>query len=365
MKGKIGIIIFGLLFMFLSCFLYVDDTYTTVVMPRYASTRQMGDMNGDGKITAADVALLYRYVRGNKTVIDSEAIKVADLSGDGEITVSDVSLLYRKLRSITNDDLSKDDSKDDNKKDDNKNDTNTDNDTSDSKEPKSFETDSWDTIIENVKKGYTDVYNIGDEKEILIEGFGKYKVRVANKTTTQDCLISSFSQSACGFVLEFSEIIIKDYPPNSREYTWADTSIRNTVMKEIYEGLPDELKKGIIETRVVSGFNSFGTKTTTDKLYLLSAKELWGDLDKRFSDAMNEEDANYSRQLDYYAEKGVTSKNYKEAKKKYMGIYESWGLRSIAGGKEEFDRVDDSGALLDPLFAYKPFGISPTFRLAN
>ena len=104
MKGKIGIIIFGLLFMFLSCFLYVDDTYTTVVMPRYASTRQMGDMNGDGKITAADVALLYRYVRGNKTVIDSEAIKVADLSGDGKITIADVSLLYRKLRSITNDD---------------------------------------------------------------------------------------------------------------------------------------------------------------------------------------------------------------------------------------------------------------------
>ena len=68
--------------MFLSCFLYVDDTYTTVVMPRYASTRQKGDMNGDGKITAADVALLYRYVRGNKTVIDSEAIKVADNDHD-------------------------------------------------------------------------------------------------------------------------------------------------------------------------------------------------------------------------------------------------------------------------------------------
>ncbi len=356
--GKTGIIILGLL-AFISCFLYVDDTYTTIVMPRYASTRQMGDMNGDGKITAADVALLYRYVRGNKTVIDSEAIKVADLSGDGEITVSDVSLLYRKLRSITNDDSgSKDDTKDDNKSDS----------TSDSKEPKSFETDSWNTIIENVKKRNTDAYVIGAEKEVLIAGFGKYKVRVANKTTTGECLTSGFSQSACGFVLEFSDIIVKNYPPSSHEDTWGETSIRNTVMKEIYEGLPDELKKGVIDTKVVSGYRaSLGTPTTNDKVYLLSARELWGDLNEKFTYAINEEDAKYSRQLDYYAEKGVTGDNYNGASKKYMGNYASWGLRSITRGKGQFDRVESYGASMDPLksFDNEPFGISPAFRIGE
>ena len=349
MKGKIGIIIFGLLLMFLSCFLYVDDTYTTVVMPRYASTRQMGDMNGDGKITAADVALLYRYVRGNKTVIDSEAIKVADLSGDGKITIADVSLLYRKLRSITNDDSSKDDNKDDNKSDS----------TSDSKEPKSFETDSWDTIIENVKKRNIDAYNVGDEKEILLAGFGKYKVRVANKTTTSECLGTKYSRSACGFVLEFSDILVKNY---SLSYKTSQVNQLSTVLNEIYEGLPDELKKGVIDTNVVypdKETNSY--HFTTDKIYLLSLKELSGREDK-YSDT----DAKHTRQLDYYAEEQAAGKEYSIVKK-YDGKASAWGLRSISQGTGRLDRIDARGELVDPLesFESEPFGISPAFRIGK
>ena len=363
MKGKIGIIIFGLLFMFLSCFLYVDDTYTTVVMPRYASTRQMGDMNGDGKITAADVALLYRYVRGNKTVIDSEAIKVADLSGDGKITVSDVSLLYRKLRSITNDDSSKDDNKDDNKKDDTKDDSTKDDNESDStsdlKEPKSFETDSWDTIIENVKKRNIDAYNVGDEKEILLAGFGKYKVRVANKTTTSECLGTKYSRSACGFVLEFSDILVKNYSLSSKTSQGNQLS---TVLNEIYEGLPDELKKGVIDTNVVypdKETNSY--HFMTDKIYLLSLKELSGREDK-YSDT----DAKHTRQLDYYAEEQAAGKEYSIVKK-YDGKASAWGLRSISQGRGRLDRIDARGELVDPLksFESEPFGISPAFRIGK
>ena len=358
--GKTGIIILGLLLMFLSCFLYVDDTYTTVVMPRYASTRQMGDMDGDGKIALRDVTDLYRYVKGNKTIIDSEAIKVADLSGDGEITVADVSLLYRKLKSITNDDSgSKDDNKDDNKKDDSTKDDNKSDSTSDSKEPKSFETDSWDTIIENVKKGNVDVYNVGDEKKILLAGFGKYKIRVANKTTTSECLGAKYSQSACGFVLEFSDILVKNYPLTSKTSQGNQLS---TVLNEIYEGLPDELKKGVIDTNVVypdKETNDY--HFTTDKIYLLSLKELSGREDK-YSDT----DAKHTRQLDYYAAKQAAGKEYSIVKK-YNGIASAWGLRSISQGRGRLDRINFIGELVDPLksFESEPFGISPAFRIGK
>lgn len=52
----------------------------------------------------------------------------------------------------------------------------------------------------------SDVYKVGDTKQILI-GNKSYKVRIANKSTPEECTREDFSQTTCGFVVEFVDII--------------------------------------------------------------------------------------------------------------------------------------------------------------
>jgi hypothetical protein len=49
-----------------------------------------GDVNGDGKVTVADITALADYILDNSTSIDKN---VADVNGDGEITVSDITAI--------------------------------------------------------------------------------------------------------------------------------------------------------------------------------------------------------------------------------------------------------------------------------
>ena len=71
-----------------------------------------------------------------------------------------------------------------------------------------FATDSWSTIIANVKAGYGSEYKVGSTKEVnLGTTYGTHTLRVANTSTPSECSASGFSQTACGFVLEFTDII--------------------------------------------------------------------------------------------------------------------------------------------------------------
>ena len=47
--------------------------------------------------------------------------------------------------------------------------------------PNKFETDTWETIICNVRIENTSKYNVGDTKEVHLEGFGYHTLRIANK----------------------------------------------------------------------------------------------------------------------------------------------------------------------------------------
>ena len=53
----------------------------------------LGDVNGDGKITAKDAALLYAYINGRTTLTD-EQLALCDVSGDGKVTAKDAALIY-------------------------------------------------------------------------------------------------------------------------------------------------------------------------------------------------------------------------------------------------------------------------------
>ena len=76
-------------------------------------------------------------------------------------------------------------------------------------EPKScaeFTNDSWETVVTNAQGGQ--LYEVGCTKEVVLgNSLGTHTIRVANNTTPAECSTEGFSQTACGFVLEFADII--------------------------------------------------------------------------------------------------------------------------------------------------------------
>lgn len=97
-------------------------------------------------------------------------------------------------------------------------------------------------------------YNFGDEKEVS-EGGTNYTVRVANNTTPIECSNEGFSQTACGFVVEFVDIIEQRQMNSS--YTnvggWPAMKIHEYANGDLFNKLPEELRNVIINTTVVSG----------------------------------------------------------------------------------------------------------------
>ena len=236
--------------------------------------------------------------------------------------------------------------------------------------PKSFSTDSWDTILEALQDGDTSAYNVGDTKEIDMGTYGTHTLRIANKSTPAACNEAGFSQTACGFVLEFADIITTHNMNSTGTNAggWPASEMREFISTDIYNALPSELKSAIIDTTVVSshGLTSGGTNfTSTDKLYLLSAHEVWEDgSSNQVSSKDTAWNRNKTRQLDYYAGLGVTTSNYSEAIKKNGSSASFWWLRSafsIYSG--DFLSVSNSGDW-SCNNANGSIGVSPAFRLS-
>ena len=147
--------------------------------------------------------------------------------------------------------------------------------------PSQFEKDSWTTIITNVRNGNISDYNLGDTKEVDLGNLGIHSVRIANKSTPDECSTKGFSQTACGFVLEFEDVITT-HAMNSTTTTnvggWPASAMYTYVNTDLYNMLPTDLKNAIIDTTVVSshGSDDSANFTSIDKLYLLAPKEIYG-----------------------------------------------------------------------------------------
>ena len=248
-------------------------------------------------------------------------------------------------------------------------------------DPVSFTTDSWPTIIRAVKSGNTTSYNVGDTKTVDMGTLGTHTLRIANKLTPSECSTTGFSQTACGFVLEFADIITEhnmnpsgEYEGTTYEYGWnvdgwPASSMRTYVNTDIYNALPTELKNGIIDTTVVSGHGSTSGETnftSTDRLYLLSTHEVWEDVDGDTSIGPDCYDTAYNntRQLDYYAGLNITTSNYSGAIKQNNGSNAWWWLRSaISNSAYSFYGVYSFGRWSSGTANY-PNGVSPAFRIA-
>ena len=241
-------------------------------------------------------------------------------------------------------------------------------------QPESFADDDWDTIVAAVQAGNTSAYQVGDTKTVDMGTLGTHTLRVANNSTPAECESAGFSETACGFVLEFADIItthrMNPYDSSLCSTTngycnkggWEYSEMRTYVNSDIYNALPATLKNAIINTTVVSGHgsNDSANFTTTDKIYLLDAKEIYGD---SFTSQYNTA-KEYERQLDYYKNNNVTTSSYSGAIKQRNSSNYYWWLRSVYStnydsffvvyyyGRWNFGNSIGTG------------GVSPAFRIA-
>ena len=229
-----------------------------------------------------------------------------------------------------------------------------------------FSTDSWATIIANVKAGYGSEYAVGSTKEVnLGTTYGTHTVRIANTSTPSECSTTGFSQTACGFVLEF-EYIITTHKMNDTDTNvggWPATSMRTFVNNDIYNVIPNEIRNAIIDTTVVSSYGSGDTEnfTSTDKLYLLSTAEVWA---QGGSNTIDEDTArDVTRQLDNYKNLGVTISTNSGAIKENGVSASGWWLRSAYSDYDDFFYAVSSLGNWGGINAHITEGVVPAFRI--
>ena len=226
------------------------------------------------------------------------------------------------------------------------------------KEIPAFQKDSWATIAANVKSGNTSKYNVGDTKEVDLGELGKHTVRISNMSACE----SETSETACGFVVEFADIITRQKFNSTTTNVggWKDSEIRTYINSTIYNALPSDLQNVIVSTKVISGHGSTSGETnfeTQDKLYLLNAQEVWNG---------NSYDTSVgtSKQLDYYKNQGVTASSYAGAIKQYNGSNSYWWLRSAYSIYTSYFLSVNGAGDWNYGYAINSRGVSPAFRIA-
>lgn len=242
-----------------------------------------------------------------------------------------------------------------------------------------FATDSWATIAANIKSGNTSKYKVGDEKEVEIDmnddGIKEsYTLRIANNShyysetaNENECKDNDdnvlTSQTACGFVVEFVDIVQQTSMNSSSTNVggWKNSSMRTYLNGGFLDKLPSDLQSVIADTTVVSGHGSNDSSNfnSTDKLYLLSTEEVW-------SDGVYDDTAiGSTRQLEYYANKNVsTYSNYTYAVKKFNGTAAWWWLRSACSFIDiYFLSVKSDGRWNTYIADNTSGGVAPAFRI--
>ena len=224
-------------------------------------------------------------------------------------------------------------------------------------DPVSFTSDSWITIQKAVQTGNTSKYNVGDTKEVDLGSLGKHMVRISNMSACE----SETSETACGFVVEFADVITKQQfnSTNTNIGGWKESAMRTYVNETIYNALPTDLQNIVSSTKVISSHGSTSGETnfeTQDKLYLLNSQEIWGSNDYDTS-------VGVSRQLDYYKNLGVTMENNSKATKQYLESNVHWWLRSSYIKNADYFLIVGSDGLWHGDNASSQDGVSPAFRI--
>ena len=264
-----------------------------------------------------------------------------------------------------------------------------------------FSTDSWETIksVGDLADPTTGPYVVGDTKDIEMDldndGVNEtYTLRIANLSKPAECNNEGFSQTACGLVLEFVDVItthrMNPYVSGKTIGTGSNSGWEYSDMRAYLNGttyayenidysttglfnkLPSDLRDNIALTKVISGYgnNDNANYETQDKIYLFASHEIWRDISTPEQSNLRANDKAYdnTRQLDYYEDNdvtsGVVSGNYAATIKNEVGGSATvWWLRSayypfdteymIVNGNGNWSRLSSSYEL----------GVSPAFRI--
>ncbi|MBR6137634.1 MAG: hypothetical protein IKQ06_05715 [Bacilli bacterium] len=234
----------------------------------------------------------------------------------------------------------------------------------------SFGTDSWDTVISNVKTGIIPkYYQVGMTKEIEMGDRGTHTVRISNISTPNECNNQNFSQTACGFVIEFANIMWTSRLTMPEVYT----NVGGFPMTSTYSGFsgyllnlfPEPVRSNMLTTRVISGHgpddpNNF---ITYDKIYYLSMVEIYG-TDTHGGELYDNVSTSETRQLDYYSITNTSLTNKAPAKKTLDSVSKSWWLRSAdTTSNQSFLDVYKDGSITSNFSDNYQIGSSPAFRL--
>ena len=146
---------------------------------------------------------------------------------------------------------------------------------------------------------------------------------------------------------------------------WQNSEIRTLIKDTIYNCFPEDLKKIMLDTVVVSshGYSETSNYTTVDKLYLLATKEIWGGKGVTRPVEYDSAEAE-TRQLDYYANLNVTTDNCADIVKYDLnGEVSEWWTRSVYSGyTNAFHTVSTSGVWYAG-GVYESRGIAPAFKI--
>lgn len=193
-------------------------------------------------------------------------------------------------------------------------------------EPVSLASDSWATIqkvaqSERTSENPCGAYSLGDTKTVNLGSLGKHDVRLVNCTKPEVCDDDGFSQTACGFVFEFTDSVMIGQMHNVNGSTVGgypamqlyNQYLKNNSTNWIANYFPKGLRDVLIDTYEVSGHGTDETEnhSSTDKLYLLTYREIWGWTYDTVSGSSTDYES--TRWLDFYEKVYLDNNNSQNA----------------------------------------------------
>ena len=231
---------------------------------------------------------------------------------------------------------------------------------------KSFANDSWTDIKSNLMFDRNS-YEIGETKEVVIDDTS-YTVRLSNTQSCPNDWPITASQTTCGVVIEFEDIIEERQINSTRTNIggWEASEIRQYLNTTLFNKLPYELKNGIIlPTKVVSGHGltpGESNFTSVDKIYLLSYVEIWGQ--NSIYDSLElqiDGVTDGTRQLEYYVN---NTSNISKMNKPTNGTPYTWWLRSAYSATNSHFNFAITTIMTNG-FADESEGVAPAFRILD
>ena len=180
-----------------------------------------------------------------------------------------------------------------------------------------LETTSWDNIAVVSKSGQAPNYwKVGDKKNITVNGvtYAAQIIGFDHDTLT----IADGSRTKAGITFQLVDCLNTTYSMNGSNINangWRGSTMRTSTMATLLNQLSSDLKSVLKFVNKVSsvGDGNSNLETTSDKLFLLSEIEVFGDTQHSY--------AGEGKQYEYYTAGNSTFK-------KVNGYVESWWERS-------------------------------------